>query len=361
MRKTTITLFIVLAVAVAPAVVDAAMSNAAGTGGNPLSGVGRQSLLYDQTDNAAGNGAPDQDFEAAYDTYDCEGADDFDVTWADGWFVQQVQTIGTQTTGGTAATANITFYGDSAGFPGAQICTYSGLAVIDVAGALTIDLPTDCFLGTGVAWVAVQAQQDFATAGQHFWSNRITQTLSESVWRNPGGGFAIPACLDWGRQQTVCGVGGAAGRTPRLAGGGVDAAPATVLRGEDLPRFTDRRDHLAQGGGAVVTVGVAAGVLGAVDAVPHLVGAVAPAHLGPVGARVRAKVTVGAALPSVEGCVYDGCVVDRGVINRGVVDGHVGEDSVHGARVYGAVDAGGVYGATDRVVVVVTADKRIDT
>jgi len=211
MRKITITLFIVLAVAAAPAIVDAAMNTAAGTGGTALSGAGRQSLLYDQTNDPAGNGAPDQDFEAAYNAYDCEGADDFAVTWADGWNIQQIQTVGTQSTGGTAASANITIYANAGSAPGAQICSYSGLPVTDTAGALVINLSSDCYVSQGTVWVAVQAQQDFATSGQHFWSNRLTQTLSESVWRNPGGGFGIPACIDWAGQQTVCGVGGAAG------------------------------------------------------------------------------------------------------------------------------------------------------
>jgi hypothetical protein len=211
MRKTIGTLLVVLAVSAAPAFVDAAMTTAAGVGGSALSGVGEQSMLYDQTDSPAGNGAPDQDFETAYDIYDCEGADDFDVTWADGWLVQQVQTIGTQSAGGTANSANVTFYGDTGGFPGSQICSYTGLSVTDTSGSLVINLPTDCFLGTGPAWVAIQTQQDFATSGQHFWSNRSVQTLNESVWRNPGAGFGIPACTNWGRQQTVCGVGGAVG------------------------------------------------------------------------------------------------------------------------------------------------------
>jgi hypothetical protein len=209
MRKITLTLLVILAVAAAPAVVDAAMSNAAGTGGSPLSGNGRQSLLYNQTSDPAGNGAPDQNFEAAYDVYDCEGADDFDVIWVDGWLVQQVQTVGTNA--GTASSVNVTFYGDSGGFPGTQMCSYSGIAVTDVGGSLTIDLPTDCFLPQARAWVAVQVNQDFATAGQHFWSNRAVASFNESVWRNPGGGFGIPACTSWGRQASVCGVGGGVG------------------------------------------------------------------------------------------------------------------------------------------------------
>jgi hypothetical protein len=37
-------------------------------------------ILYSQLEPRAGSGAPDQEFEAAYSAYDCEGADDFVVT-----------------------------------------------------------------------------------------------------------------------------------------------------------------------------------------------------------------------------------------------------------------------------------------
>ena len=207
MRKTTITLFIVLAVAAAPAVVDAAMSNAAGVGGNPLSGLGRQSMLFDQTSDPSGNGAPDQDFEAAYDSYDSEGADDFDVTWADGWNVQQIQTVGTYSSTGPVATNKVTIYAGAGGTIGAQLCAYTGLVPsADNGGSLTIDLPTDCFVGQGMAWVAIQSQLDFAVAGQHFWSNRTTQNFAGALWQNPGDGFGS-GCTSW-TAMTTCGVGG---------------------------------------------------------------------------------------------------------------------------------------------------------
>jgi len=205
MRKTTITLFIVLAVAAAPAIVDAAMSSAAGVGGTALTGTGRQALLYDQTSDPSGNGAPDQDFEASYDAYDSEGADDFDVTWADGWNVQQVQTVGTTGVAGTS-TVKVTFYADGGGSIGAQLCAYTGIVPTDTGGSLVIDLPTDCFVGMGMAWVAIQVTQDFGTAGQHFWLNRSTQSFAGALWQNPLDGFAT-GCTTW-TPMTTCGVGG---------------------------------------------------------------------------------------------------------------------------------------------------------
>ena len=52
-----------------------------------------QTTLYNQTANYGGSLSSVQNFEAAYDAYDAEGADDFVVTWADGWSIEQVGTI----------------------------------------------------------------------------------------------------------------------------------------------------------------------------------------------------------------------------------------------------------------------------
>lgn len=197
-----------LALAVLALPASAQLVDQAGVGGvNPVP-EGTPMDLYDQTDNASGNGAPDQDFEAAFDAYDSEGADDFEVDWPDGWVVQQVRTIGTQSVGGTADSVDVNFYPDMAGFPGATAqCSYAGIVPTQVAGSFTIDLPSDCFLAPGFWWVAIQTDQDFGGGnGQHFWSNRTVQSNQESVWRNPNNGFGT-GCTDWER-QTTCGVGG---------------------------------------------------------------------------------------------------------------------------------------------------------
>ncbi len=165
-------------------------------------------VLYDQIDNASGNGAPDQDFEAAYDVYDSEAADDFDVDWPDGWDVSAVNTVGT--TGGAAATVDVTFYADNGGTPlgGAEVCAYTDLTdFTDTAGSLSINLDPVCSLPTGLHWVAIQTQQDFATAGQHFWSNRTVDNNAPGHWRNPGDGFGN-GCTDWSVAGATCGVGG---------------------------------------------------------------------------------------------------------------------------------------------------------
>lgn len=195
---------------------DAALSPSAGTTGTtqfakPNGPSSVTAVLYDQTDSPADNGAPDQNFEASLDDYDSEGADDFEVTDSAGWTITGVNTVGT-TGDSSSATVNVTFYSNSgANLPDTAECTYSSIVPDSVAGgSLAITLPTPCELGPGMHWVAIQVNQDYDTAGQHFWSNRSVQSNAESVWRNPADGFAS-GCTTWGRQQSECAVGGAAG------------------------------------------------------------------------------------------------------------------------------------------------------
>ena len=187
---------------------SAQLVNQAGAGGVVPAPEGGITDLYVQTDNASGNGAPDQNFEAAYNAYDSEGADDFEVDWPDGWVVQQVRTVGTQSAGGSATSVDVNFYPDNAGFPGnTAACSYAGIVPTQAAGSFTIDLPTDCNLPAGFWWVAIQTTQTFGGGnGQHFWSNRTSQSNQGGVWRNPGDGFGS-GCTDWDR-MTTCGVGG---------------------------------------------------------------------------------------------------------------------------------------------------------
>ncbi len=189
----------------------AQLSNAAGVGGVvPTIPEGAAILLYDQTDMASGNGAPDQNFEAAFDGYDSEGGDDFEVTFADGWTIEQVTTVGTFSTTGPTASVDVFFYADAAGFPdtgAGALCTYPGVVpTSQTMGSYVLDLPAPCILPMGFYWVTLISNLDFGTAGQHFWSNRTTQSFSGGVWRNPGDGFGS-GCTAFDR-QTTCGVGG---------------------------------------------------------------------------------------------------------------------------------------------------------
>lgn len=180
--------------------------NPGGVGGALQPPRAPQAVLYDQTSNPATNGAPDQDFEASFDAYDSEGADDF-VVPAGGWVIQSIDTVGTTGTAG-GSTVDVTFYTNSGSLPGTSIaaCTYAALTPVDTDGSFNITLPTACTLTAGTYWVALQTNQNYAANGQHFWSNRTVASGANAAWRNPGDGFAT-GCTTW-TAMTTCGVGG---------------------------------------------------------------------------------------------------------------------------------------------------------
>ena len=144
-------------------------------------------VLYDQTDNAGLNGFPSQDFEALYDAYDDQGADDFVIPGGQTWTIQTIEVLGSAM--GVAPT-------------------------LDVGGDLTVNLPAPAVLGSGTYWVSVQAAMDFALGGQWFWSTRAVQSNSPYAWQNPGGGFGV-GCLTWAPGAATCGVGGGVERHHR--------------------------------------------------------------------------------------------------------------------------------------------------
>ncbi len=152
----------------------------------------RQSTLYDQTANPSGNLSSTQDFvDPAFDAYDAEGADDFEVTWADGWNVEQVAVVAGYWAGtGPAESVHVTIYADGGTEPGAVVCSYPNNTYVDDGGGIfTMTFATPCYLPMGTYWVNVQGRTEYATGGQYGWGTEAVQTGAEGVWRNPGDGF----------------------------------------------------------------------------------------------------------------------------------------------------------------------------
>jgi hypothetical protein len=186
-------------------------------------------VLYDQTAAVPnGNGAPDQNFEVAYDVYDSFAADDFVVTDATGWNITQLSIVGTTGTGPTVS-SNVSFHADAGGAPDPTPiagCDFPGATISsETAGSLVIDLGAGCVVPQGIAWVAHQANQDFATAGQHFFSGTATIAGAEGHWMNPGDGFAT-GCTTFSPSGSVCGVGGGVAHDFLFAVSGAVAVPA---------------------------------------------------------------------------------------------------------------------------------------
>lgn len=170
-------------------------------------------LLYDQTGQPPrGNGAPDQNFEAVFDTNDSAIADDFVVTSATGWVVNRLNLTGSYSNNvGPADSVDIEFYPDASGSPDEAnpICSFTGLPItVDSSGSFSTDLPGGCILPLGTYWFSHITNMDFGTSGQHFASNTDTVTGNEAHWKNPGDAFGT-GCTTF-MPAAACGVGGGA-------------------------------------------------------------------------------------------------------------------------------------------------------
>lgn len=179
--------------------------------GGSLVPASAQELLYEQNGAPSGNGIPDQNFEDAFDEFDSEAADDFEVTWEHGWDLTQVRTTGSTDEGDGGGNVALTVYANSLGggrpdLPGAEVCIFPQLTTTTFPN-LSLALPTPCHLPPGRYWLGIQIDQNYENHGQHFWSNTRDQRGSEGVWRNPGNGFERN-CRQF-KPQTLCLVGGA--------------------------------------------------------------------------------------------------------------------------------------------------------
>ncbi|MFN0279427.1 MAG: Calx-beta domain-containing protein, partial [Pyrinomonadaceae bacterium] len=186
---------------------------ATATGSPSCTPAGTPQVLYDQTNNAGTNATNSQDFEAANDTFDNRGADDFVVPAGQTWTVQRVVAGGQYFNGaGPAATFNVTFLSNSGSLPGTAVPggTFTGATYTNAAGVFTITLPGSVTLTAGTYWVSVQARMDFTPAGQWGWNDRTTTTNSPAAWQNPGGGFQPPLCIAWGARGATCNIDPAA-------------------------------------------------------------------------------------------------------------------------------------------------------
>lgn len=165
-------------------------------------------ILYTQIDDPSGYAFTDQEFEAVYAAYDCEGADDFEITDAAGWDISEIITPGLQTAGGAPSYTSHFFYEDAGGLPGSPVddCDFPANTnfVHDQGNLLT---QVACRVGSGVYWFSQQVRQDFVPSGQHLWATRLGTVNDPAAFRNPGNGFGF-GCVDWAPANAVCGMTG---------------------------------------------------------------------------------------------------------------------------------------------------------
>ena len=154
--------------------------------------------LWDQMGNpGADGGISAQDFEAANDIYDAEGADDFVVPAGETWTLTEVDVLGTYSVAGPCDLANVRIYADNAGMPGTLMYEYLNVpADPSPEGNLFCEIP-DTQLTEGTYWMSVQGRMDYTPGGQWYWSRQGPPTIGyEFHWQNPGGGFG--GLTTWG-------------------------------------------------------------------------------------------------------------------------------------------------------------------
>ena len=166
-------------------------------------------VLYEQMANFGPNSLTSQNFEAVYDTFDNQIADDFIIPVEDeSWTIESVEVLGIYFNGtGPATSVNIWIYNDSLGLPGSIAA--SRMDVIPSAGISTgsfvITLTSPVTLQPNTYWLSVQCNMDSAIGGQWGWTEQL-QTNMESMWQNPAGGWAN-TCSVWGYRVSSCNVG----------------------------------------------------------------------------------------------------------------------------------------------------------
>jgi hypothetical protein len=178
--------------------------------GNPVIHNVSRDVLWEQMSGVGTNSLVSQNFEAAFDTYDCQGADDFDVPTGYLWTIESIDVLGVYFNGaGPANSVNVWFYSDNAGLPGSEV--FSEMNITPSAGladgSFSLPLSSPPQLGEGTYWVSVQCNLDYGVGGEWGWTEQ-TQNGNESAWQNPGGGFAT-VCSSWGYRVTSCVIGSA--------------------------------------------------------------------------------------------------------------------------------------------------------
>ena len=154
-----------------------------------------------------------QNFEAAFNGYDTDCADDFDIPAGDTWDIGRVEIGGLFWNGGFMVEgADVWFVGDAAGapdYPGNILCEYIDVPNENGNFVPMLDLNLfahggACSLTTGHYWMVMHVNMAFGPNGQWGWFES-TGFFFESHWRNANGSFGI--CPTWNPRVTVCAVG----------------------------------------------------------------------------------------------------------------------------------------------------------
>jgi len=172
-------------------------------------------ILWDQRDGDSFITVLTQNFETAYDMYDCQGADDFVVREGETWVLKTIEAIGTHFNGiGPLRSMHVTVHRDSGGSPARPGEILSDVLEAPVekigcelCGSYLARLPQPVELAPGRYWIALQGNMDFDESGEWGWEAAATQRGKPGLWRNPGGGFGV-GCTDYEKQVRCIGDSG---------------------------------------------------------------------------------------------------------------------------------------------------------
>jgi hypothetical protein len=171
-------------------------------------------ILYNQYDNSGTISLSSQDFEAAYNAYDDQLADDFNVPANTKWKVTGVGIQGLYFNGpGPADSFNVAIYQDAGGVPNLSAAvtrpglayTLNGTDQFRIKVSPPINIPASP--NGRHLWISVQANLDFAggLGGEFGWTDRVVQNTDPAAWINPGGGFLTPCTANWDDLTTCLG------------------------------------------------------------------------------------------------------------------------------------------------------------
>ncbi|MGM9490400.1 hypothetical protein [Ideonella sp. YS5] len=164
-------------------------------------------ILWDQRDGDSGIGISSQNFEASFDIYDTQSADDFIVPTGETWVIKTIEVIGNHFSGTQQPirSMRVTLYRNRAerpGRPGAVLHDFPEAQADPLdcvgCGSYLVHLSEPVELHQGRHWLGLQANLDYQNGGQWGWEASKTRHGRPAVWRNPGGGFAT-GCADYQR------------------------------------------------------------------------------------------------------------------------------------------------------------------
>jgi hypothetical protein len=169
----------------------------------PVAKPAKTKTCYDQITSPPyddnGVGIVSQNFEASFDIYDSQGADDFTLTKK--CKVTDVHVRGLYFNGaGPCRSLTVTIYKDNGNSaPGAVIYGPADQKFTTSAGNPNVGdtqfdinkLSPAAPLGPGTYWISVYCNMDFSVGGEWGWMTNNTVNGDASMWQNPGGGFGV--------------------------------------------------------------------------------------------------------------------------------------------------------------------------